>query len=78
VIPTRVSPDVIPRDIYILVNSFFFIVLGCVSLGLQLCSPGVFMGSGLILVDLAACGRWLGRTWGCPLCLYGISLSEGG
>jgi hypothetical protein len=58
------------------VQLFFF--RGCVFLGLQLCSPGVFMGSGLILVNLAACGIWLWRTWRCPLCLCGISLSGGG
>jgi hypothetical protein len=58
-ISTRVLPGGIPRDIYILVYSFFILVRGCVSLGLQLCSSGVFMGSGLILVDLAACEKWL-------------------
>jgi hypothetical protein len=55
---TRVSPGGIPRDIYILVYSFVFSSLLCF-LRVAVVPLGVFMGSDLILVDLAACGIWL-------------------
>jgi hypothetical protein len=59
-ISTRVSPGGIPRDIYILVYSFFFFLnyyfVLCFLTVAVVQLWGVY-GSGLILVDLAACGR---------------------
>jgi hypothetical protein len=65
------GPKTIPSTHGILTyvcTAFFYSSWLC-SLGLQLCSSGVFMGSGLILCDLAACRRWFWRKWNCPLCL---------
>ena len=69
-VSTSVSPCGTSRDIYSVYNLGYYVTMLLCS-----CSTGVLKDSGLVLVGLAACLRWLWRTWRLRLCLCDIPLS---